>query len=947
MNIAQIEANLQTLVGSLQPDTFVYDLLLAYDTPRSSIVRLQKGGLNLAKNEGELAWKKKFFFKTTQNEDLHALISGLRNDARVTKLDPRFIVVTDFQTLLALDRKTTDTLDIPLSDLPRHFDFFLPWAGMEKTQYQNENPADVKAAERMARLYDEIRKENPELTTPEAVHSLNVFLSRLLFCYFAEDTGIFEKGQFTNAIASHTQPDGSDLHTYLDRLFEVLNTPRNPQGLLAPPLLKGEGAGDAPSHGEVALPAYLAAFPYVNGGLFRERHYAPRFGRRSRQMAIEAGELDWSAINPDIFGSMIQAVVTPEHRGGMGMHYTSVPNIMKVIEPLFLDELCQSYEASKFDPRKLQKLLDRLARIKIFDPACGSGNFLIIAYKELRKLETKIHHRFLYLQQLATKKDPDQLELDLIPKEQIRTIISYQFNLFSGIALTQFYGIELDDFAHEIALLSLWLAEHQMNKSFENEFGIRKASLPLNPSGHIVHGNATRLDWEAVCPKRDGDEIYILGNPPYLGSSLQSPQQKEDMALVFKGIEGYKNLDYIACWFLKGADYIRNHNAQFAFVSTNSICQGEQVALLWPHLFRRNVEIGFAQTSFKWVNNAKANAGVTVIIVGVRNEQLKTPKYLFSENRKVLVTNINAYLAQGRNVVIEKKNEPLSNFSKMLYGSKPVDGGHLILTTEEKNEFVITYPESDKFIKKLSGSEEFINGLERWCLWITDDLAEEALSIDWIKSRVERVRQMRLNSSKVTTREDAKVAYAFGEIRFKQTNSIILPSHSSENRQYIPIGFLDEKTVISNSAFAIYDAEPWLFSVLTSRMHMTWVRAVCGSLETRIRYSSTLGYNTFPFPVLSERQRAELEECTWRIIDEREYHSEKTLAQLYDPDKMPEGLRQAHRANDAAVERLYRSRLFETDEERLEYLFKLYEQMLAEEKSRGTLFEKEKKTRKR
>ena len=319
MNIAQIEENLQVLLSSLNPESFVYDLLLAYDTPRSSIARLQKGGLNLAKNEGELAWKKKLFFKTTQNEDLHALISSLRTDGSVTKLDPRFIIVTDFQTLLALDRKTADTLDIPLSDLPRHFDFFLPWAGMEKTQYQNENPADVKAAERMARLFDEIRKDNPAAITPEAVHSLNVFLSRLLFCYFAEDTGIFEKGQFTNAIGSHTQPDGSDLHTYLDRLFEVLNTPRNLTGV----------------QNLQELPAYLAAFPYVNGGLFKDTHHAPRFGRRSRQMAIEAGELDWSAINPDIFGSMIQAVVTPEHRGGMGMHYTSVPNIMKVIEPLF------------------------------------------------------------------------------------------------------------------------------------------------------------------------------------------------------------------------------------------------------------------------------------------------------------------------------------------------------------------------------------------------------------------------------------------------------------------------------------------------------------------------------------------------------------------------------------------------------------------------------------
>lgn len=901
MNIAQIEENLQVLLSSLNPESFVYDLLLAYDTPRSSIARLQKGGLNLAKNEGELAWKKKLFFKTTQNEDLHALISSLRTDGSVTKLDPRFIIVTDFQTLLALDRKTADTLDIPLSDLPRHFDFFLPWAGMEKTQYQNENPADVKAAERMARLFDEIRKDNPAAITPEAVHSLNVFLSRLLFCYFAEDTGIFEKGQFTNAIGSHTQPDGSDLHTYLDRLFEVLNTPRNLTGV----------------QNLQELPAYLAAFPYVNGGLFKDTHHAPRFGRRSRQMAIEAGELDWSAINPDIFGSMIQAVVTPEHRGGMGMHYTSVPNIMKVIEPLFLDELRAELTAARGNPKRLNALLTRLQNIKIFDPACGSGNFLIIAYKELRRLEMDI---FRELGGLA----------------------------LSNVSLGNFYGIELDDFAHEVATLSLWLAEHQMNQLFFREFGRGKPALPLTQAGHIVHGNATRLDWEVVCPKRDGDEIYILGNPPYLGSSLQSVQQKEDMALVFKGTDGYKNLDYIACWFLKGADYVRNHNAQFAFVSTNSICQGEQVALLWPHLFRRNVEIGFAHTSFKWVNNAKANAGVTVIIVGVRNEQPKTPKYLFSKNRKVLVTNINAYLAQGRNVVVGKLNDPLSNLPTMDYGTKTVDGGYLTLTFEEREKLLEKSPEAAIFIKKFTGSNEFINGIDRYCLWIEKENIEEALQIEEIALRIEKVKQMRLSSPKKATVEMADFSYQFGEVRYIKSNAVIVvPRVSSERRDYIPFGFLNDDYVVSDSAQAIYNADSWLLSILLSRMHMTWVRAVAGRLKSDYRYSSQLVYNTFPFPVLSERYRAELEECTWRIIDEREYHSEKTLAQLYDPDKMPEGLRQAHRANDAAVERLYRSRPFETDEERLEYLFKLYEQMLAEEKNRGTLFEKEKKTRKK
>lgn len=378
------------------------------------------------------------------------------------------------------------------------------------------------------------------------MHNLNAFLSRLLFCFFAEDTEIFETKQFTYAVESHTQDDGSDLNVYLDKLFEVMNT---------------EACNRA------GLPVYLEAFPYVNGGLFRNNHPAPIFSRRSRQMLIESGELDWSAINPDIFGSMIQAVITPEHRGSLGMHYTSVPNIMKVIEPLFLNELKDEFSAANGNIKKLYTLLNRIQKIKIFDPACGSGNFLIIAYKELRRLEMKI---FKALNSLA----------------------------LSDINLGNFYGIEIDDLAQEVATLSLWLAEHQMNQEFFKEFGRTKPALPLMETGNIVHGNACRLDWEEVCPKKDGDEIYVLGNPPYLGSSMQSIEQKEDMTFVFRGIDGYKNLDYIACWFLKGANYIQNYNAKFAFVSTNSICQGEQVALLCPNIFKKNLEIGFAHTSF-------------------------------------------------------------------------------------------------------------------------------------------------------------------------------------------------------------------------------------------------------------------------------------------------------------------------------------------------------------
>jgi len=910
MNIAQIESSLQKMLKSFNKDSFIYDLLLAYGQPKASITRLQQGGLNLSKVKGEIAWKKKLLFKSELKRDLHELIEGLKADEKAIKHDPRFIVVTDFKTLLAVDRKTTDTLDVPITELAKHFDFFLPWAGMEKAQHQNENPADVKAAERMAKLYDEIKKDNPTKTLEE-VHSLNVFLSRLLFCFFAEDTGIFEEDQFTNGIASHTQVDGSDLSTYLDKLFEVMNTDNGKRK---------------------NLPAYLDSFPYVNGGLFKNKHKAPVFTRRSRQTIIEIGELDWSAINPDIFGSMIQAVVTPEHRGGLGMHYTSVPNIMKVIEPLFLNELKDEYEQGKNEPRRLAKLLDRIARIKIFDPACGSGNFLIIAYKELRWLEMKIHLRFKYLKELTSKRNPNQLEMDLIPKDQIKVIQSYQLSLFSGVALTQFYGIELDDFAHEVAILSLWLAEHQMNMQFKAEFNISRPSLPLTQGGNVVHGNATRVNWEKVCTKKDGDEIYILGNPPYLGSSLQSEEQKEDMAFVFKGVEGYKNLDYISCWFFKAAKYIQNTNAQFAFVSTNSICQGEQVALLWPYLFEKQIDISFCFPSFKWTNNAKAQAAVIVVIVGLKNMDLKRPKFIYNEGRRITVSNINPYLGQGSNLIVSKRPKPLADLPSMDYGTKTVDGGHLTLTTEEKDELLRLHPGAEKFIKKYTGSYEFINEISRYCLWIENSDLKEALRIAPIARRIENVRLMRLHSKKEATKEKASVPHQFGEIRYvKSDNVILVPRVSSERRFYIPFGFLKGDFLVSDSAQAIYNSEPWIFAVISSRIHMTWVRAVAGRLKTDFRYSSVLCYNTFPMPELNISQKKELEINVYRVIEEREKHSEKSLAQIYDPDKMPDGLKEAHRQNDLAVERCFRSKLFETDDERLEYLFKLYEQMIEQE----------------
>ena len=874
MNITQIEQNLKDLIDSFDKDEFIYGLLLAYGRPKSSITKLKVGNLNLSKIAGEVSWKKQLFFKVEKNQDLHLTISNLEKSI---KNDQRFIVVTDYETLLAVDTKTQDRLDIKLTDLPKHYDFFLPWAGMEKTQHQDENPADVKAAEKMAKLFDKIKEDNPD-DSPEFTHGLNVFLSRLLFCFFAEDTNIFTENQFTSNISSHTQPDGSDLHSYLASLFKVLNTPESDRQ---------------------GLPDYLKAFPYVNGELFGKEHQIPVFKAKSRQAIIDSGTLDWSSINPDIFGSMFQAVVDVDERGSLGMHYTSVPNIMKVIKPLFLDDLYEAFDKAIGNNKQLIKLADRLSKIKIFDPACGSGNFLIIAFKELKRLEMEI----------------------------FKELNSFTF---SQITPSQFYGIEIDDFAHEIAKLSLWLTEHQMNIEFFNEFQRVSPTLPLKKAGNITCANATRIDWEEVCPKEQDDEIYVLGNPPYLGSSMQNKEQKEDKGIVFNGVKNYKNLDYIACWFYKGSSYIKNSNIKLSFVTTNSINQGEQVVLLWPHIFNLGLEIFTAYKSFKWSNSAKKNAGVTVSIIGLRSISRK-PKHIFNGTIKQYVDNINAYLSTGRNVFILKSSRPISHLPIMASGNKPVDGGGLILTSAEKNKILTVCPNAQNIIKPFVGATEFINGTLRYCLWITDEDLNNSLKCSLVRLRIDSVKKFRLASRDKGANKLASKPHQFRDFLFSKTSSIIIPQTTSERRLYIPIGFLDSNYIISNGARVIFDTSPWVFSMISSKVHNIWVQSVSGRLETRIQYSNTICYNTFPFPGISKKQKEELSQHVFNILGEREKHPEKTLAQLYDPDKMPDGLREAHHQNDLAIERCYRSKPFENDEERLGYLFKLYEKMIAEE----------------
>lgn len=898
VTLAQIVENITQLSAAVKPAEFIYDFLTCFGAPKATIARLKGGALNVAKKEGCTLLKTKVYFEPLRADLLKAAtpmhaIEAAQKDSRIAANKPRFLIATDFKTLAAFDTKRRDTVKFPIADLHEHYTFFLPLAGMEKSTVHAEAEADVKAAENMAKLYDLIRADNPPKTREER-HALNVFLTRLLFCYFAEDTDIFPDKSFTGAVESYTQTDGSDLDGFLQQLFLTLNT-------------EAKARGKTPQH--------LAEFPYVNGGLFSDTHArqsdVPTFSTKSRQKLIELGTKSWKEINPDIFGSMFQGVVDDEKRAELGMHYTSVPNIMKVIRPLFLDDLYAELEKAKGSEAKLNKLLSRIYRLRIFDPACGSGNFLIIAYKELRRLEMAV---FQELQRMAV-----QLPLSL-----------------SGIQVSQFYGIELDDFAHEVAILALWLAEHQMNIEFEAVFGKAPASLPLKDGAKIVCGDATRLDWEKVCPKESGYEVFGMGNPPYLGSSVQDAQQKADMAVVFHGIDEFKNLDYIACWFLKAARYLKGApTSRFAFVTTNSICQGEQVAMLWPHIFSAGIEIAFAHLSFKWTNNAKGQAGVTCVIIGLQEGPVRN-KRLYDGHVVQSVANINAYLVNARNILITKRRDPLSQLKPMDYGSKPTDGGNLILSRPERDQILAKYPDLTEVIHRFAGAEDYIDGIYRYCLWFTDEQARHFKKLPEIKCRLDRVREMRLASPKVATRRDAETPHRFSEPRYIEAPQIIIPSVTSERREYIPFGYLGSDVVVSNAALAIYNAEPWLFGVISSQMHMAWVRAVAGRLEERIRYSNTICYNNFPLPNLNAAQTKVLNRLGEAVLVAREHHHEKTIAQLYDPDTMPAELLAAHRALDAGVEQCYRTKPFTSAEERLEYLFALYEQMTAAEA--GELF---------
>ena len=889
LTLKDIEARIAPLGDHVTYDReFLFSLLAAYGKPRSSITRLRNGSLNVAADPTcEVAQKDVVYFREVpMATEISLLEAGeqLRTAAHVLRYTPRFILVTDYATLISWDTKTGENMVFPLREIAQNFTFFLPWAGMEKTQYVAERHADVKAAEQMGELFDELLKANPIVTKDETQrHGLNVFFTRLLFCFFAEDTGIFTDNQFTNAVGSHTQEDGSDIHIFLTDLFKALDTER-PED----------------------KPTYLADFPYVNGRLFSTDHalVVPTFTKAARAMLLGLSKLIWQEINPDIFGSMFQAIVTPGKRSDLGQHYTSVPNILKTIEPLFLDDLRKEFDTAWDSAKKLEDLLDRISEIRIFDPACGSGNFLVIAYKELRRLEHAI------LERLA----------DLDPSHN--TLFTE-----SAISIEHFFGIEIDDFAVEVAILSLWIAKHQMNREFEDKFGTAIPLIPLREAGSIHAGNATRINWDIICPHDNTTEVYLIGNPPYKGGKSQSPSMKADYPFVFGERPYSKDLDYIALWFFKGGEYIRGTRAQLAFVSTNSVTQGEHVGLMFPTLFEMGLEIGYAYTSFKWENNAKHNAGVTVVVISLRNQN-DTPKYLFHSGLRKQVSNINGYLIDYDNINITRRTTPISSFlPRMVLGSMPKDGGHLLMTIEERRKMTEIHPEAAPFIKRYIGATEYINGQDRYCLWIEDRDLQKAKQIPLIAQRLHNVSKWRAASSAETTKEYAAHPNRFKQVSYKPTDSIIVPRVSSERRDYVPIGYLDPETVISDAANAIYDAEPWLFALLTSRMHMVWLRAVGGRMKTDYRYGAYIVYNNFPVPPLTDQVKETLTQRAFRVLDVREYHCEYTLAELYDMEKMPENLRQAHVDLNIAVDRIYRKPPFSSDDERLTLLFDLYRQM--------------------
>ncbi len=909
MNAVEIEEAVSLLAEQpFEAAAFPYAFLEAFGNKATTIKRLKSGSTNKSDLGGVLQ-RANIHIKVCDEGEVASTLDALRDSPATAQQKARFILATDGKEFQAEDMEGGETVVCEYPDFANHFGFFLELAGISTVRAIKENSFDIKATGRLNKLYVELLKDNPEWGTEARRPEMNHFMARLIFCFFAEDTDIFNgEDLFTATIEQMSERDSSNTHEIISELFRAMNTK-----------LEDRPAGKFRPWAEV--------FPLVNGGLFSGSLEVPKFSKIARSYLLHVGKLNWTKINPDIFGSMIQAVADDEERGALGMHYTSVPNILKVLNPLFLDELRTKLDEAGDNKRKLLNLRNRIARIRVFDPACGSGNFLVIAYKEMRAIEAEINQR--------------------------RGEVDRQ----TSIPLTNFRGIEIRDFAAEIARLALIIAEYQCDVIYRGQKEALAEFLPLEKANWITCGNALRLDWLSVCPptgtgvkyraddlfetpldqaeisfRNEGGETYICGNPPYKGTKKQTPDEKRDLGVaVSDTIKDWKVLDYVCGWFVKAALYANVTTCKYAFVSTNSICQGNQVPVLWSVLERLNCYIFFAHTSFKWKNLAANNAGVTVIIVGISKDKIKSKRRLFEtiEGKHIErgVDNINAYLTASPDVIVRKANCRSKPLGEMKLGNQPYDGGFLILSSDVLQGLSLNSSQQHKFTRKFMGSSEFIKGSERYCLWLDNESLDEAIEIKSIRERVDKVRSWRLASSRKGTVAMAKRPHQFCEMNIGTHSTIIVPIRSSEFREYLPVGLLGKNSTVNNLAYALYDSDLFNLSIIASRLHLIWIATVCGRLETRFSYSNKMGWNTFPVPKLTKGNKSDLTRCAEDILLAREAHFPATIADLYNPDKMPENLRQAHERNDEVLERIYIGRRFKNDTERLEKLFELYTKM--------------------
>ncbi|QBA14731.1 class I SAM-dependent DNA methyltransferase [Xanthomonas oryzae pv. oryzae] len=906
MNAVEIEQAITDLAEQpFDRAEFPYAFLEAFGNKATTIKRLRAGASNKSDLGGVLQTSN-IHILTSDAGRVTQTLAALKASPATAKAKAKFILATDGADFEAEDLTSGETVACAFKDFPDHFGFFLPLAGISTVRQISENAFDIRATSRLNRLYVELLKDNPEWGTAERRHDMNKLMARLIFCFFAEDTDIFVgKGRFTETVAQMSARDSSNTHEVLATLFRAMNTKREDRAA-------------------ATVPRWAEDFPYVNGQLFSGSEEVPRFSKIARSYLLHVGGLDWTKINPDIFGSMIQAVAEDEERGELGMHYTSVPNILKVLNPLFLDDLRSKLEEAGDNPRMLLNLRKRMAKIRVFDPACGSGNFLVIAYKEMRAIEAEINRR---------RGEPDRA---------------------SEIPLTNFRGIELRDFPAEIARLALVIAEYQCDVLYRGQKLALAEFLPLRNENWITCGNALRLDWLAICPptgtgvkvqtddlfqkpldqaeidfENEGGETYICGNPPYKGSQDQTPSQKADLAAAFAGrIKSTKSADYVSGWFILAHDYIIRSEATSAFVTTNSLNQGRQVSLLWPAILSTDLEIRFARPSFPWSNLASKKAAVTVSIVGL-GRRSATPKLVFTENAVQQAAYIGPYLVPDHATVVSPSRSLLSSLSSMTNGSMPNDGGGLLLDADEYRELVRARPAAAAFCRKFLGSHDSIQGETRYCLWIADADVSSACANPEIAKRVQDVRAHRKGSDRPETNALASIPHAFGERRHQEGRALLIPRHSSESRPYLPSVLVNDDTVIGDSAIAMYGFTMPDVAIYSSRLHLVWIATVCGKIKEDYRYSNSLGWNTFPIPPLTDKNKADLTRCAEDILLAREHHFPATIADLYDPENMPADLRAAHDRNDEVLERIYIGRRFKNDTERLEKLFDLYTKMTA------------------